>query len=287
MTQQRYPQFNGEYRRLLWSLLSDDWSVEELNQRTGHNVRSMRFGCTLYVDMTSGDLPLIDCRKTFPRSAAAETAWYVLGTQDPAFIDQYAKRMWDKFKEQDGSVHAAYGHRWRRAFGRDQLNLAVQALRKNPSDRRVWVSAWDAGQDGLGAEGQKNVPCPVGFSLSIVDGKLNSTLVIRSSDVFVGLPYDVMGHAMLMAAVRAELDQLDPAFGVMTVSIAHPHLYDSHYEMAREALESQATMPTIPLIDARLSAIEQDPHGFVRAWQLAQQGAVGWNQFSPVPEVIE
>lgn len=286
-SQPRYPQFKDEYRRLLWSLTNDQWSVEERNERTGHNIRSMRFGATLYVDLTHGLLPLVDLRKTYPRSAAAETAWYLQGAQDSTFIDAYAKRFWDKFKEEDGTVWASYGYRWRKHFGRDQLADAIQALREDRSNRRVWVSAWDPAQDGLTAKGQKNVPCPVGFSFSIVDGQLNSTLVLRSSDVFVGLPYDVMGHAMLMAIVRASLDELDPAFGVMTVTLAHPHLYDSHYEMARQALETHPTLPEIALVDATLDDVAKDPHGFVKVYDGLSRSAVGWNSFSPVPEVIE
>lgn len=282
-----YPRFCDEYRRLLWSLLQDEWSVEEENRRTGHRIRSMRFGAALYVDLSSGRLPLVDVRRTYPRSAAAETAWYVLGTQDPAFIDSYAKRFWDKFKEEDGSVWAAYGYRWRRHFKRDQLEMAIRALREDPSSRRVWVSAWDPAQDGLTAKGQKNVPCPVGFSFSIVGGQLNTTLVMRSSDVFVGLPYDVMGHAMLTSVVRASLGEVDPALGVMTVALAHPHLYDSHYDMAREALSTQGTMPDIGLVEATLDSVAQDPHGFVGVYDSLARTAGGWSTYSPVPEVIE
>lgn len=284
MAERTYPKFKDEYRRLLWSLTNDQWSVEERNERTGHMIRSMLFGTTLYVDLTDGILPTIDCRKTFPRSAAAETAWYVLGTRKTDFIDRYAKRLWDKFKEADGRVAAAYGWRWREAFGRDQLWLAVQALHKNPSDRRVWISAWDPTQDGLGAEGQKNVPCPVGFSFSIVDGRLNSTLVLRSSDVFVGLPYDVMGHAMLMGMVASSLGGV--SLGVMTVTLAHPHLYDSHYDMAHEALRTVAVAPQLRIPTTNLTDVRHDPDAYVAQWKELQATAF-WNGYSPVPEVIE
>lgn len=277
------PPFADEYRRLLWSLTTDQWSIEERNERTGHLIRSMRFGVTLYADLREGMLPLVDLRKTFPRSAAAETAWYVRGTQDPTFIDRYAKRLWDKFKEPDGTVWAAYGYRWRRHFGRDQLEDGMRALQHDPSNRRVWVSAWDPAQDGLTATGQRNVPCPVGFSLSVVGGRLNSTLVIRSSDVFVGLPYDVMGHAMLMDAAATSLDR---KLGMMTVTLAHPHLYDSHYEMAREALSKPRNWsPRVPLLGWSLHRVGQDPDEFVQQYEALQQTAT-WPDYCPIPEVV-
>jgi thymidylate synthase len=184
-------------------------------------------------------------RKTWPKTAAAEIAWFLLGRKDVDFIRSYAP-IWDKFVEEDGqTVEAAYGYRWRNHFGRDQIDDAIKTLVSNKTDRRVFISAWDPGVDGLGVP-SKNVPCPVGFTLSITDDKLNSTLLIRSSDVFVGLPYDVMGHALLMTAILASIRHESVShgrlqLGKMHVTLAHPHLYEPHLDMVDTAL---SLMPT-------------------------------------------
>lgn len=201
----------------------------EKNERTGVQVKVGRGGTSFRVDLSDGILPTVGYRKTFPKSAAAEIAWYLQGTQNADFIRKYAP-LWDKFVEQlpdcEG-VKAAYGYRWRNHFGRDQIRLAIEALRKDPSDRRCYISAWDPSEDGLGAVGQRNVPCPTSFTFSILHGELHSSLFLRSSDVFVGLPYDVMGHALLMDAVATEL-RIKP--GVMHVTLAHAHLYECHWK---------------------------------------------------------
>lgn len=288
--------FRDQYRRLLRTLMEPGPDrFEELNQRTGHSIRALRGGTSITIDLEDGMLPLVDCRKTFPKSAAAETAWYLLGRQETTFIDRYAKRMWDKFKEDDGTVKAAYGYRWRRHFSRDQLMDCVNALAKDPSDRRCYVSAWDPGEDGCGRQGQKNVPCPVGFTLSLAEGRLNSTLLIRSSDVFVGLPYDVMGHAMLMAAASASIAAASGRgvrqLGVMHVSIAHPHIYDSHYGMAWDCLQDfkydvRVVRPIVPLLGWSVGQVMEEPDGFVAAYKGLQDWSE-WPAFCPVPEVIE
>lgn len=298
----------------------------ELNERTGVRVKVGRGGTAFRVDLSEGILPTIGYRKTFPKSAAAEVAWYVRGEQDATFIRQYAP-LWDKFVERipfdmsmdsppirpddrvpaslqqttltkhftDGSteqvagetwfegVRSAYGYRWRRHFGRDQLRLSVEALRKDPSDRRVYVSAWDPAEDGLGEQGQRNVPCPASFTFSVTGGELHSSLFLRSSDVFVGLPYDVMGHALLMDAVAHEL-KLRP--GVMHVTLAHAHLYESHWDLAVEALRQDPVVPDIQLPGWTLSQIERAPDDYVVRYADDARQHV-WPKYSPRPEVVE
>lgn len=284
--------FPHVYEMLLYRLLSRGY--RERNERTGKVVATYPFGgFSFTIDLRSGLLPVVGHRKLFPATAAAETAWYVLGTQDASFMMKHARVVWEKFVEPRQAkayghdevpiIKAAYGYRWRRHFGRDQLDLAIQALRGNPSDRRVYISAWDPSEDGLGAPGQLNVPCPVGFTFSIVDGRLCSTYLLRSSDVFVGLPYDVMGHALLMAAVAATLGV---PLGHMTFTLAHPHLYDVHFEMAREALYGPKVFTEVQLPAFLIEDIEQDPDGYVQ--EMKQRGRdAEWPAFCPKPEVVQ
>ncbi|WGH15511.1 putative thymidylate synthase [Pseudomonas phage PA_LZ02] len=267
----------------------------ETNARTGVRVKVGRGGTSFRVDLSDGMLPTVGFRKTFPKSAAAEVAWYLQGTQDATFIRKYAP-LWDKFVElidikgglfmEDRAVEgvkAAYGYRWRSHFGRDQIRLAVEALRKDPSDRRCYVSAWDPAEDGLGALGQRNVPCPASFTFSVLNGELHSSFFIRSSDVFVGLPYDVMGHALLMDAVAHEL-RLRP--GIMHVTLAHAHLYESHWDLTVEMMKQEPVVPALQLPGWTLSQVERAPDDYVvRYAEEAKQ--LTWPAYNPRPEVVE
>ncbi|UXX42098.1 hypothetical protein [Pseudomonas phage phiH2] len=267
----------------------------ETNARTGVRVKVGRGGTSFRVDLSDGLLPTVGFRKTFPKSAAAEVAWYLQGTQDATFIRKYAP-LWDKFVElidikgglfmEDRAVEgvkAAYGYRWRSHFGRDQIRLAVEALRKDPSDRRCYVSAWDPAEDGLGALDQRNVPCPASFTFSVLNGELHSSFFIRSSDVFVGLPYDVMGHALLMDAVAHEL-RLRP--GIMHVTLAHAHLYESHWDLTVEMMKQEPVVPALQLPGWTLSQVERAPDDYVvRYAEEAKQ--LTWPAYNPRPEVVE
>ena len=276
-----FQQFHEVYPDLLEELLASP--LVEVNARTGSEIRMLPGPTSFKLDMTDQLLPVCGVRRLYPRTAAAEVAWFVRGEQSVGWLEKYAA-IWKKFVEDDGdTILAAYGYRWRRHFGRDQLADAVQALRDDPTNRRVYVTAWDAASDGLTAKGQRNVPCPVGFTLSVIGGLLHSALLIRSSDVFVGLPYDVMGHAMLMAALAASIGLM--GLGTMHVTLAHPHLYAKHYEMARECL-GQNVVPDKPkLLSWNLASVEADPDGYVWANSKAAQD-VEWPAFAPRPEVI-
>lgn len=272
--------FRPTYEALLMRCLNSE--SRELNARTGEGIR-MLGPVSFVLDLSRRKLPVCGIRKTFPRTAAAEVAWFMMGTQDVTWLKKYAP-IWDKFVEDDGvTIEAAYGHRWRFAFDRDQLRLGIAALAKNPTDRRVYVANWDPRSDGLGAPGQRNVPCPLGFTLSIQDGRLNSTLTLRSSDVFVGLPYDVMGHALLMDAVAAELDI---ALGTMMVNLAHPHLYEVHTVEAWEALGGEPSDDTIIMPSWSVRMIEEMPEAYVsQVATLAKP--VKQPEYHTRPEVVE
>jgi thymidylate synthase len=273
--------FRTAYMGLLWACLH---GPEELNERTGHRIKQVPGGASFKLPLMDKMLPVPGVRKVYPRTAAAEIAWFLSGSQDSTWIRKYAK-IWDKFVEDDGkTIAAAYGYRWRRHFNRDQIGRAVDALLDNPSDRRVFISAWDPASDGLGLPG-KNVPCPVGFTFSLCAGELHSSLFIRSSDVFVGLPYDVMGHALLMGLMA---ETLGSRLGTMHVTLAHPHVYDSHWEMVKEC-QANAVGPinSIPLPTGwTIDDVAVDPDGYVQAVAEAAR-QVEWPEFDPRPEVIE
>jgi len=285
--------FGDVYGTLLTWLLS---SPVERSERTGRAVHVGRGGTSFRLDLSDGLLPTCGLRKTYPRTAAAETVWYLMAKQDLAWLRKYAP-IWDKFAERiaDGDqqdriddgfdgIRAAYGYRWRKHFGRDQLGLAIEALRVDPSDRRCLVSAWDPSADGLGAVGQRNVPCPASFTLGVTGGEVHSTLLLRSSDVFVGLPYDVMGHALLVDAVAASLD-LTP--GVLTFVLANAHLYEDHWKMAEECIRraGEGFMPAMPLPRWTVKQAAANPDTYVEV-VTGFAAECTWPTYAPRPEVV-
>lgn len=273
--------FHNEYRSILQKAIESD---VELNERTGENIKVIEYPVSLTIDLRDRKVPTVGLRKTFPKSAAAEIAWFLMGTKDAAFIEKYAP-FWNKFIEKIDNkniIESSYGYRWRKHFGRDQIQEALEALKIDPTNRRVYISAWDPQNDGLMTQNQLNVPCPVGFSLSIVKGKLNSALHLRSSDIFVGLPYDIMGHAYLMDAIASSLN-ID--IGYMSVSMSHAHLYESHWEHTLEALNQKFVVPDIKLPGKSIEYITENPDEYVLNI-IEESKLYHWPIFNPKPHVV-
>lgn len=215
------------------SLLSTIWNkgITEVNSRTGVTILVLPGGYSFKL-IPSGYLPVPSNRRYSPHIAAAETAWQFMGTQDPKFILEHAPKLWTKFVE-EGKIKTAYGWRWRKAFHRDQIKLMLDELQHNPSNRQLFILAWDPFTDGLGGEQPKNVPCPVGFSIHRINNSLHMSVFIRSSDVFVGLPYDIMSYSLTLDAIAASID-CKP--GSLHITLAHAHIYEPQWRFTDACL---------------------------------------------------
>lgn len=114
----------------------------------------------------------------------AECLWMMAGRNDLAFLSKYIKNF-GRFSDDGKTLHGAYGHRWRRHFGFDQLGHIIQALKDNPEDRRNVLQIWDAEED-LGAC-SLDIPCntQVYFSRNTL-GALDMTVCCRSNDIIFG-----------------------------------------------------------------------------------------------------
>jgi thymidylate synthase len=291
--------FHEAYRGLLSEIMNQ--GVTEENARTATKIKMLQGGHSFKLDLTSGRLPVAGNRRYYPHIAAAETAWQFMGTKDPEFIVRKAPRLWSKFIE-DGELKTAYGYRWRVEFGRDQLRLAMHELKDNPTNRQLFISAWDPRSDGLGGPQPKNIPCPIGFTVSRFQDDLHISVFIRSSDVFVGLPYDVMAYSLTADAIAATMG-LRPAS--LHVTLAHPHLYEPHWNATkacltgdwsagewREAKEFEGASttwaddvePSLP--GWNIPMIESDPDAYLDVVkQLTRR--TRQSSWDPCPEVIE
>lgn len=122
-------------------------------------------------------------RNANPFFHVMEALWMLAGRNDLSWPRTFN----EKFKEfsDDGStLHGAYGHRWRRHFGVDQLVSITQILRKSPEDRRCVLSMWDPVVD-LGRSGN-DFPCNTHAYFDLRDGALNLTVCCRSNDIWWG-----------------------------------------------------------------------------------------------------
>ncbi len=230
--------FDVQYATMLKEIL--EHGIEETNARTGHVCKSLP-GMTMKFDLSQG-FPLLTLRKIPLKVFIAEQVWFLMGGKNLEWLQQFTK-IWDDFAEENNCVESAYGFRWRAHFGRDQIDGLVKLLQDDPTSRHGVVLMWDPADDGLSSgTKKKNVPCPYTFTVQIIGGKLCLHLVIRSNDMMLGNPHDTAGFALL-AELLAE--KLGAEKGFLTVSISNAHIYDIHFDKAREIVERAVTHPSI------------------------------------------
>lgn len=127
-----------------------------------------------------------------PAFALAEVIWIMTGRNDSAFLNYFNSAL-PKFAGKGKTYHGAYGYRLRRHLGIDQLDRAYNSLKHKPESRQVVLQIW-SGQLDLpqadGAESAEDIPCNVVSMLKVRDGKLEWTQILRSNDVYRGLPYN-------------------------------------------------------------------------------------------------
>lgn len=233
--------FDSIYRSLLEDLVNK--GVKEVNNRTGHETASLP-GVSFSIDLEKDGFPLLALRKIPVKLFIAEQIWFISGTRKPEiFLRNYTK-IWDDFTNPGDVVTVAYGYRWRRHFGRDQLGSLIKLLENDKSSRHGVIVTWDPSSDGLGGVSKSNIPCPYTFTVNIIGGRLNLMNVVRSNDMILGFPHDVAGFALLQSILAQKLG-VKP--GVYTHVIANAHIYDTHYKAAEELIRRPVDSAPIKL----------------------------------------
>lgn len=131
--------------------------------------------------------------------ALAEVLWILGGRDDSAFIN-YFNRGYSRYCGDGPVYHGAYGKRLRGHLGLDQLERAYEVLRANPDTRQVVLQIWDSAVDFPKSTGEpvsKDIPCNIVAMLKIRSGVLEWTQVMRSNDLFRGLPYNIIQFTAL------------------------------------------------------------------------------------------
>ncbi|HET7673407.1 MAG TPA: thymidylate synthase [Candidatus Saccharimonadales bacterium] len=233
--------FDSIYRSMLKDL--GQKGVKEVNKRTGHETVSLP-GMSFSVDLEKDGFPLLSLRKIPVKLFIAEQIWFISGTRKPEiFLRNYTK-IWDDFTNPGDVVTVAYGYRWRRHFGRDQLGNLISLLENDKSSRHGVVVTWDPASDGLGGVSKSNIPCPYTFTVNIIGGRLNLMNVVRSNDMILGFPHDVAGFALLQSILAQRLGAKP---GVYTHVIANAHVYDTHYSAMDELMKRPVDSEPIKL----------------------------------------
>lgn len=219
-----------EYLKLMVDILKNGKSKPT---RGIHGTKAI-FGAQLHFDMRQG-FPLLTTKKMPFSLLLHELFWFVSGTSSVDYLHEHKIRYWDGFLDEKNDLGRVYGVQWRHwrkpdGSEQDQLQWAIDEIKNNPNSRAIIVSAWNAGE----LKEMRLPPCHTMFQFDVTKGKLRLELYQRSSDVFLGLPFNIAQYAMLLMMV-AHLTGLEAR--ELIISIGNAHLYNNHLDQAKEQVQ--------------------------------------------------
>jgi thymidylate synthase len=227
MSERRHPEY--QYLELLARILKDG----KTKQSRGIVPLKSVFGAQLRFDLRYG-FPLLTTKKMFGYKALThEMLWFISGKSDNIkYLNDNNVHIWDSFADENGNLDRIYGvqwRHWRRPDGTefDQLAWAIDQLKNHPDSKAIIVSAWNAGE----LQEMRLPPCHTLFQLDVIKGKLYMQMYQRSSDVFLGLPFNIAQYAELLLMI-AKITGLEAR--ELVVSIGDAHLYQNQIEGAKE-----------------------------------------------------
>ncbi|GLI68727.1 hypothetical protein VaNZ11_013217 [Volvox africanus] len=222
--------------------------------RTGTGTYS-RFGRTARYNLRH-TFPLLTSKRVFWKGVAEELLWFISGSTNANLLRDKNIRIWDgngtrEFLDGRGLHHRevgdlgpVYGFQWRHfgaaykdmhadytGQGVDQLRSIIEQIRKDPTDRRMIMSAWNPAV----LHEMALPPCHMFCQFYVADGELSCLMYQRSCDVGLGVPFNIASYALLTRLV-AQVAGLRA--GELVHVMGDTHVYANHVEPLKEQLKN-------------------------------------------------
>ena len=163
------------------------------------------------------EFPILTSKKVAFKTATLEMLWiYQQASNDVRWLHDRGIKIWDEWEiAEDGTYQGRnineifvknhpeepaqdFAHTIGTAYGwivrrYDLLNNLIETLKKNPGNRRMIMSLWQ--NEWLPTAALPS--CVWNSQWNLIDGHLNLLVTSRSSDVPLGLPFNIAQYAVL------------------------------------------------------------------------------------------
>ena len=153
--------------------------------------------------------------------AEAEWQWYLSG--DPSIdklgeINGSIPPIWEKMADSDRKVRSNYGWQWEREH---QLDKVIQMLKVYPYTRQAVLSIYDGKEISTY---RNDTPCTYAVQFTILNNKLEMSVLMRSNDLWFGFCNDQYCFASLQELVA---ERLSMELGTYYHFAHNLHLYNN------------------------------------------------------------
>jgi thymidylate synthase len=229
------------------------------DDRTGVGTISI-FGKQVRFSLRNDKIPLLTTKKMFIRGIFEELLFFLSGSTNSKLLEDKNVFIWkdNTSKEfinsrnlpyDEGDMGATYGHNFRHYGypytnmyenyddkGFDQVKYVINEIKNNPTSRRIIINLWDPSTIH-----QATLPACAflyQFYVDTIKKELSCHLVIRSSDVYLGLPWNYMTATFLVYMI-CNLEDIDLTPGELIVTTSDTHIYLNHLDQVEEQLSRE------------------------------------------------
>lgn len=231
--------FEVDYTNLVTNVIKHG---EHRQSRAGFTVSL--FGTALRITaLEHGEFPILTQRKIYLGGILGELAAFLRGATDVQAFKDAGCNYWDTnaaawspnkdLPVELQSIGKVYGAQWRKWTTStpdklDQLKVLVENLKTNPYSRRHLLTTYNPAE----LEDACLPPCHLLAQYNVRTTKhLDCIVTMRSVDLCLGLPSDIILYAALMVVLCNETS-LRP--GVLTFMMGDSHVYRNHIDQFQE-----------------------------------------------------
>lgn len=197
------------------------------------------FGLGLYIDsLTLGEFPILTTRRIYYEPIFGELAAFLRGATYVGEFKKHGCNYWDANaaawpfnantppdKHYVGRVYGAQWRRWATSNHEtedvDQIARLVRGIKDDPYGRRHIVTCWRPDEFDL----MCLPPCHIFFQCYVVDGTVEMMVYMRSVDLCLGLPSDIVLYAALLLLIAKETGYKP---GILKFMFGDAHMYQNH-----------------------------------------------------------
>ena len=158
--------------------------------------------------------------------AEAEWQWYLSGDNNIEKLGEiYGKvpEIWKRMSDDHGYVNSNYGHQWQRTCWNNvsQLDYVLDKLKNNKDTRQAAISIYDCKEY---KDYTNDTPCTYAVQFTILHGRLDMCVTMRSNDLWFGFCNDQYCFSKLQKMISNRLN-IEP--GVYYHFAHNMHLYNN------------------------------------------------------------
>jgi thymidylate synthase len=153
--------------------------------------------------------------------AGAEWLWYMSGDRNISKLGKFYGKIpeiWKRMADSNGNVNSNYGWQWKR---NNQIDYVIDLLKNEPNTRQAVITILDMKEHDTFTF---DTPCTYAMQFTIVHGRLDMCVTMRSNDLWYGFCNDQYQFSMLQEMIA---DELEIEMGVYYHFAHNMHLYNN------------------------------------------------------------